>query len=1583
MKWNQMWKKVCAFALAAVTVGTSAQFSFPASAAPANGEIYFEDRNDSSKTNWRADVIAGDGETATIITKLPTNYAMDAGTPFRIFSSGTAGGNGADVTEKGYFKAGGSPPRYTMNIFPDKLYGDNQLDTGVVQYTLEAYYTTPEGGEGTGHASWKTPIMEIPKDDGTTEQKQYNYTSRVEATAKKTPPLITDSSVSFTVKKASAEDAPKIESSSIHATGYYQALLFSGTNNTTPPDATVVRTDEGGVARFTVIFYNVSDTTKFAEIAFALSEIAQDTELEEVTISATFTRPYVNSLTLAVHTPQNAVELEASNLQGSKENAKAEDGTPYLTLAAGDSLGYDGGIGSSTISVREQVPRYNSKIYIDWAFEVDLDKSPNASSQTVTWTKGSKQIKILEPPEDVFGSLIATFYYLKPGQSVPDGTTPTYKATIPIKVMGAGSPAKVTFLQYKQAAYNMSTTPPAILSQPWKDLVNSGNTFNMEVYDGSVDTSTYMPDVAHDGTLNPYMINGEIDFGKSKSAATKVVVEQKKIGNSGGVRLSYNDAVDYQWGNDIQPPTGSTPTDPVSIAFTLQAIEAGNVQLTFKFYNRQGEQMPNPLTVAITITDVSPDPDPSLRALDLEGIVPNPLPTDATKKRLWETFLEMYPDHMIQYGFKSDIPDYNDIITIPSIVEEVTLNPIYTVPKNTNKITVTLTGGKFDDGASSTTIKSGEKTPKIKLETGIPVTARVSCVAQNGFPLTYTLTLLRSLPSSESALQNIIVKPALDSEEADYYQKDTEPFDPEVTTYTVHVPYAKESVYVQAIAKDPWATKIEFTQDPVVTRSLLSRVAGVFQRQETYEAKLQYVVNNDGTVSNITTVTITVTAEDGTKTQQYKVRIIRDEPSQNAFIKEPKVSYWLKNDRRTEHEAPLDESFLPTETQIFTQMVEYSTNKIKLVITPDDYRARTVTVTCSDGQSKPPLPVKAVGQDPQPLEFIFNDVKFPDDNLLVFQVVVSPESDALTPPPTEPLIYYINVERKPPSRNTNANVTLTNMITNAGIDFAYRNTLDTYPEVAVEYAPGDMRVLVKVEPEDEKSSVTVNGNVPRAEGTEIQLAVDSVTTVTIVITPEDEKMTPRTITIPIRFKGPSKNCYLSGLDAGGFKYLPDFTPFSKTKTSYKIEIPKGIASFPVTATLLKDGSDQDSSNATITINGVPVEDAAAYTFQPSDKSGKIEVVVTAQDGKTKRTYTINYKNWNLMNPGTDNTLKDLTVDYGDMQPEFTPNTQEYDVYVKPDAMNLKIYPKLKDPDGEIRVVAGKVLTEFDGYYSTSLMDDDMDITIYVWSEKDVVDAGLNSTAATDTDNAPTGEAAGTGTNTDMRLDKAKARQYVLHVYRNDDEKIGNLKPITADMVDFDSADPIVIDITKYAVISADVFNTLKTDYADKSILFKGNDYTLQVFGADINVMVPSTDTFDLKFSFYTPDQDKIEDLIDDIGSNSRIDPVYYYFNQHGALPAEMLLTVNLGRHYRNQNLYWNYYNQDRERIDYYGYVHTNATGTFSVPLSHFSTYLSTEDKIRGAENKSDEYGNPAPASEENLNAPGSANKAIPNTGVGG
>ena len=274
-----------------------------------------------------------------------------------------------------------------------------------------------------------------------------------------------------------------------------------------------------------------------------------------------------------------------------------------------------------------------------------------------------------------------------------------------------------------------------------------------------------------------------------------------------------------------------------------------------------------------------------------------------------------------------------------------------------------------------------------------------------------------------------------------------------------------------------------------------------------------------------------------------------------------------------------------------------------------------------------------------------------------------------------------------------------------------------------------------------------------------------------------------------------------------------------------------------------------------------------------------------------------------------------------MAPSFRPNREDYELYVKPDAMGIDLTPELSDSRSTMKVYSGsRQMTAYDGVYSGSLIEEENVFTIDVTAE-----------------------------------DGTTTKSYTLTVYKNDEEKQGHMRPVTADVVDF-SENPIVIDITNYSVIDASVFNTLKVDYPEKTIIFQGNDYTLQMRGRDIAGLVPYNTTYDLKLLFTTPEENLIRDALWDLNADPRqymedLEPVFLYFDDHTALPGKMLLTVHLGRAYSNDQLFWNYYNSERDRLDYYGYVRSNAQGSFSVAINHFSTYIITKERIIGAESK--------------------------------
>lgn len=107
-----------------------------------------------------------------------------------------------------------------------------------------------------------------------------------------------------------------------------------------------------------------------------------------------------------------------------------------------------------------------------------------------------------------------------------------------------------------------------------------------------------------------------------------------------------------------------------------------------------------------------------------------------------------------------------------------------------------------------------------------------------------------------------------------------------------------------------------------------------------------------------------------------------------------------------------------------------------------------------------------------------------------------------------------------------------------------------------------------------------------------------------------------------------------------------------------------------------------------------------------------------------------------------------------------------------------------------------------------------------------------------------------------------------------------------------------------------------------------------------------------------------------------------YFEQHTSLPGPATLRVSLGNRYDDMTLYWHYYNQERDRIDYYGSLKSNSKGNIAVRIDHFSTYLvSPKHRIAGSEDKQgviDELGQSGSGGSLDQ----SSGKPFPNTGAG-
>ncbi len=145
------------------------------------------------------------------------------------------------------------------------------------------------------------------------------------------------------------------------------------------------------------------------------------------------------------------------------------------------------------------------------------------------------------------------------------------------------------------------------------------------------------------------------------------------------------------------------------------------------------------------------------------------------------------------------------------------------------------------------------------------------------------------------------------------------------------------------------------------------------------------------------------------------------------------------------------------------------------------------------------------------------------------------------------------------------------------------------------------------------ASVTVNGNtvVSGNNSAPISLSLGSGNVVTIVVTAEDGT-TLKTYTITVT-RAASSVADLSSLSLSSGSLVP---VFSSGTTAYSASVPYGTVSVTLTPALA-------DVNASVTVNGSPVASGVASTpIALSVGSNVINVIVTAQDGTSTRSYTI-------------------------------------------------------------------------------------------------------------------------------------------------------------------------------------------------------------------------------------------------------------------------------------------------------------------------------------------------------------------------
>ncbi|WP_274365480.1 cadherin-like beta sandwich domain-containing protein [Paenibacillus thermotolerans] len=152
-------------------------------------------------------------------------------------------------------------------------------------------------------------------------------------------------------------------------------------------------------------------------------------------------------------------------------------------------------------------------------------------------------------------------------------------------------------------------------------------------------------------------------------------------------------------------------------------------------------------------------------------------------------------------------------------------------------------------------------------------------------------------------------------------------------------------------------------------------------------------------------------------------------------------------------------------------------------------------------------------------------------------------------------------------------------------------------------------------------------------------------------------------TFTVKLYAPN-NADLADLSLGGFGLNPAFDP---EVTSYSVNVANTVTSVTVQTSPI-------SPNAGVTVNDQAVDGAGAKTVTLTDGLNEIKVTVLAEDGITRKTYTINVTKAETPNPD----LGSIAVSAGTLSPAFDPNVMIYNVSVPNGTDSITVTPAVSD-----------------------------------------------------------------------------------------------------------------------------------------------------------------------------------------------------------------------------------------------------------------------------------------------------------------
>lgn len=1214
---------------------------------------------------------------------------------------------------------------------------------------------------------------------------------------------------------------------------------------------------------------------------------------------------------------QAAAEVGVGTL-GTHENNK----TKYILLDKDDSITT---IGSDLMKLRRQdyqytvpgetKPRNNT---IKWTWEPDLPKDAGGNiklpdgmtidmynnairiqDDTTTGANDFYEAYVTAADVEITGFLVPTVTYTGTGGS-NTATSEGADEKVRVRILGAGIKPRVTYER-------KTVTDNSI--EIGDDPVNSPelfpNTLEMDYYDGRAQEV-----VAKAETDPPRIVGGRLFFGNKNKECSYVTINASKPDAvnfhytdeaglpaiyAGKIKNADGTVTDKAWGDKLN--VFGNRTDEKYITYEIQANPIStNTDLTFEFYNAR-DTLIYSFTTRISVKDTSPNSDTTLKDIEIKQY---------RADNIFESIIENWAGGTgVDWEFDPENGYY--LLTFGYKTQKVTFKPFFNFPKQTVEVSYP-TDPSQPTQLTTKNLNDQEKTPQISLgEIGQTITVTFTVKGESGDERKYVLDLRRKAAGEDATLDELHVYDSADAES------------PDLVNFTgrdetaLTVPYQTDKVLLKVVPNDRIGAEIEY-----ITPDLEGEDSKTSTSREQW-VPLVCELQNGLVVNNVTPIKIQVVAENGVDKKEYTVNVIREAPQHNTDLAGLKITN-VAAEEETEGSGDLSANLKPafaTGKKEYSLTLDYGVEKINFAATLDPQYNSTMQLM-SDNKRLEVLstekPSKTLTIKPgATVTYVIRVTAEDGSTMSDYSITVT-----RTAPSTDATLSGIDIVDATGTGDAAAGGGGAAGGTRLGVDNFLADTKKY--TVTVDYVVTSVDVTAKVT-DLKASKLTINGkNIDLGTGTggaggaaggtattstNVKLDYPN-TTITIIATAEDGVTTSKYV-VTVKRREPSNDARLASLKVDPGTLSPLFVP-SKTEYTATIEADDNRVTITAVPT---------EPHATMTIDGKELKSGEAYSLELVEVNQTVTIVVTAQDGKSQKTYTIRFTNKNLIKKSANADLKSLKLTKGEMSPVFKPSTLDYSFYTTEDTSYVDLYPVPSDPNATVRVMAGTLqIGDHNGNYSQTIVDGENEFTIEVTAS-----------------------------------DGVTIKTYTAMVYRNDEENMGSLTPLTIEDIDLEAESPIISsDITKRPRVSSEVFQELK-NYPDKTLVLQGNDYSLQFAAKDLNTIIPDAVNYNFGMKFSSDSEAEIMDEINSYSGNQGLTPIFVEFNYHGELPGKATYTLSLGKQYANQKLYFHYYNEERGRIDYYGYITTNSQGTFSVPLSRLGTFIITPRRIAGSENK--------------------------------